>query len=180
MSALSEWESFYVIVGSSAGALIGLQFVVITLIADAPVGGADERAGQAFATPTLVHFGAVLLVSAILSAPWDGLAAAAALWGAVGLAGIAYCAVVARRLRSQDAYRPVLEDQLFYVLLPLVGYALLAAAAGAAWRFERSPLFMAATAALMLLLVGIHNAWDMVMYNVFVRGRRRGEDEPKP
>src|SRR5205807_4175372 len=32
MSALKEWESFYVIVGSSAGALIGLQFVVVTLI----------------------------------------------------------------------------------------------------------------------------------------------------
>jgi hypothetical protein len=34
MTALAGWESFYVIVGSSAGALIGLQFVVITLIAD--------------------------------------------------------------------------------------------------------------------------------------------------
>jgi len=32
MTALSGWENFYVIVGSSAGALIGLQFVVITLI----------------------------------------------------------------------------------------------------------------------------------------------------
>jgi len=36
MSAFSEWESFYVIVGSSAGALIGLQFVVLTLLADRP------------------------------------------------------------------------------------------------------------------------------------------------
>ncbi len=33
-TALSPWESFYVIVGSSGGALIGLQFVVVTLIAD--------------------------------------------------------------------------------------------------------------------------------------------------
>ena len=33
MTALSGWENFYVIVGSSAGALIGLQFVVMTLIA---------------------------------------------------------------------------------------------------------------------------------------------------
>jgi hypothetical protein len=36
MTALAEWANFYVIIGSSAGALIGLQFVVITLIADAP------------------------------------------------------------------------------------------------------------------------------------------------
>jgi len=34
MTALDGWENFYVIVGSSAGALIGLQFVVITLIAN--------------------------------------------------------------------------------------------------------------------------------------------------
>jgi len=31
MTALGEWENFYVIVGSSVGALIGLQFVVMTL-----------------------------------------------------------------------------------------------------------------------------------------------------
>ena len=33
VSALSRWENFYVIVGSSAGALTGLQFVVMALIA---------------------------------------------------------------------------------------------------------------------------------------------------
>jgi len=33
MSEFTEWESFYVIVGSAAGALIGLQFVVMTLVA---------------------------------------------------------------------------------------------------------------------------------------------------
>ena len=36
MTALDGWENFYVIVGSSAGALIGLQFVVLTLIAERP------------------------------------------------------------------------------------------------------------------------------------------------
>ena len=49
MTALSGWENFYVIVGSSAGALIGLQFVVITLIADMPIGnGAAYCCWQGF------------------------------------------------------------------------------------------------------------------------------------
>lgn len=48
MTALSGWENFYVIVGSSAGALIGLQFVVITLIADTPLGHGAAQAGDAF------------------------------------------------------------------------------------------------------------------------------------
>jgi hypothetical protein len=50
MSEFKEWESFYVIVGSSAGALIGLQFVVITLIAERPALRSAEG-GAAFSTP---------------------------------------------------------------------------------------------------------------------------------
>jgi len=62
MTALSGWENFYVIVGSSAGALIGLQFVVITLIANRPIAPGQAQAGDAFATPNIVHFGTVLLL----------------------------------------------------------------------------------------------------------------------
>jgi len=63
MSELAQWSSFYVIVGSSAGALIGLQFVVLTLVAQRPSLRAPE-AGAAFATPSVVHFGVVLLLAA--------------------------------------------------------------------------------------------------------------------
>ena len=62
MASLDGWDNFYVIVGSSAGALIGLQFVVITLIADLPIHDGAAQASSAFATPTVLHFGAVLLV----------------------------------------------------------------------------------------------------------------------
>jgi hypothetical protein len=55
MTALAGWANFYVIVGSSAGALIGLQFVVISLIADMPMARGDAEAGDALATPTIVH-----------------------------------------------------------------------------------------------------------------------------
>src|ERR1051325_10286164 len=77
MTALSGWANFYVIVGSAAGALIGLQFVVLSLISSRPMAqDAHEdaaEAGDAFSTPTIVHFGAVLGLSGILSAPWDGI-----------------------------------------------------------------------------------------------------------
>jgi hypothetical protein len=72
MTALTEWENFYVIVGSSAGALIGLQFVVITLIVRRPPLRAAES-GVAFATPTIVHFGVAPFQSAIISASWSGI-----------------------------------------------------------------------------------------------------------
>jgi hypothetical protein len=177
MTSLAEWQNFYVIVGSSAGALIGLQFVVITLIADAPVAGADTQASGAFATPSVVHFGAVLFLSAILSAPWKGLGTVTILWGLMGFGGIVYSLIVARRMRAQKVYQPVFEDWLFYLLLPLAAYAAQGASACVAHSHERPALFLLAGAALLLLFIGIHNAWDAVIYHVFVKRREKRNSE---
>jgi hypothetical protein len=177
MTALGAWQNFYTIVGSSAGALIGLQFVVMALLAEVPITGGDAQAGDAFGTPNVVHFGAVLLLSALVSAPWGGIAVVAALWGVLGLGGVVYTVVVARRLRRQTAYRPVFEDWLFHVLLPWTAYAVLAVSAAAAYFQPRPALFAVGAAALVLLFVGIHNAWDAVTYHVFVRKQERKDSE---
>src|SRR5215510_6283824 len=121
MTDLAQWSSFYVIVGSSAGALIGLQFVVVTLITNRP-GLHVSEAGAAFATPSVVHFGVVLLLSAVSSAPWQGISVVAVLWGLAGLGGIVYAVIVTRRLRVQTVYRPIFEDWLFHVVLPFATY----------------------------------------------------------
>jgi hypothetical protein len=167
MTPLSVWQDFYVIVGSSAGALIGLQFVVLTLIASRPVGAGTAQAGHAFATPTIVHFGSVLLLAGMMSAPWQEIAPAAVLWGLLGFTGIVYAAVVTRRMQRQSVYKPVFEDWLFHVLLPFAAYTTLAAAAFAAGSHLRLALFGIGAAALLLLFIGIHNAWDAVTYHVF-------------
>ncbi len=164
------------IVGSSAGALIGLQFVVITLIADMPAAQGEAQAGDAFATPTIVHFGTVLLLSAVLCPPWHRIDTAAVLWGLVGLTGILYEIIVARRMQVQIVYTPEFEDWLLHVLLPFAAYATLAGSAYAARSNVGAALFCVGAAALLLLFIGIHNAWDAVMYHVFVkRGREEGE-----
>jgi hypothetical protein len=179
MTALARWENFYVIVGSSAGALIGLQFVVITLIANRPIVRGQAEAGAAFATPTIVHFCAALLLAGIQTAPWSGVGAVAILWCVLGLSGIAYEIIVARRMRAQTIYAPVFEDWLFHVLLPLAGYAALAASACVTRSHDREALFCVALAALLLLFVGIHNAWDAVNYHLFVStdSQRSGQDQ---
>src|SRR5258708_31588910 len=156
MTALSVWENFYVIVGSSAGALIGLQFVVLTLIADRPNIRAAAQAGHAFATPTIVHFGAVLLLAGVLSAPWHGIVRAAVIWGLRGVSGVVYAAIVARRLRRQTAYKPEFEDWLFHVFLPFAGYITLSACALAARSHSAEGLHGVSAAALLLLFIGIH------------------------
>ena len=180
MSPLDGWSNFYVIVGSSAGALIGLQFVVITLIASRPIERGEAQAGEAFSTPSVVHFGVALLLSAVVSAPWQGVGPVAALWGLLGLSGIAYVAIVARRLRAQTVYRPVFEDWLFHALLPCAAYAMLAVSAFAARSHARPALFLVGAAALLLLFIGIHNAWDTVTHLVFVHSRQQREDKRQP
>lgn len=176
VSALAAWESFYVIVGSSAAALTGLQFVVMALVAESRA-KRTTREIDAFGTPTIVHFCAVLLVSATLSAPWHELSNAGLALGACGVAGVVYMTIVARRARRQTGYAPVLEDWLWHAVFPFVGYAGLLAAAIA---FPRDPvraLFGIATVSLLLLFIGIHNAWDTVTYIAVERMHAPKESE---
>ena len=173
MTVLAGWQNFYVIVGSSAGALIGLQFVVLSLISNLPAERVDPEAGQAFATPTIIHFGTVLVLAGILTAPWRGIAAPTVLIGFIGLCGIVYAIVVSRRMRLQTAYKPEFEDWLFHALLPFAAYITLAVSAVAAHSRTDEALFGVGAASLLLLFVGIHNAWDAVTYHVFVKRQER-------
>jgi len=174
MPGFEEWESFYVIVGTAAAALIGLQFVVLTLIADRPQ-MASREGGAAFASPTVVHFSAVLLLSAVLRVPWEEFSHAVVMWGVIGFAGVVYLAVVSRRMRRQTTYRPDFEDWLFHAALPFVAYAILLFAAFIARSHEHEALLAVATGALVLLFLSIHNVWDMISYQVFVRMRKEGD-----
>jgi hypothetical protein len=160
---LDGWENFYVIVGSSAAALTGLQFVVIALVAESRA-ASSSREIDAFGTPTIVHFCAVLLVSAILSAPWDALSSVAVVIGACGVAGLVYAVIVTRRARATTDYRPVLEDWIWHSVLPLAGYGALTVAAILLTRRPEQSFFVMGATALLLLFVGIHNAWDTVTY----------------
>lgn len=167
MTALTEWQNFYVIVGSSAGALIGLQFVVMALITNIPNLRREAQIGATFATPNIVHFGTVLFLAGVMTVPWHAISPMAILWATGGAAGVLYALLTTRRLLQQDAYRPELEDWLFHSLLPLAAYAVLIIAAWCAYMQRQGSLFCVAAATLLLLLIGIHNAWDAVTYHVF-------------
>jgi hypothetical protein len=162
-TVLSLWENFYVIVGSSGAALTGLQFVVIALLAETGTGG-TSREVDAFGTPTIVHFCTVLLLSAILSTPWPTLAGVGFAVGALGLAGIVYMAIVIGRARRQTGYKPVLEDWLWHTIFPVVSHAVLVASAIGLYRDRTGALFSIGAVCLFLLFIGIHNAWDTVVF----------------
>src|SRR5437764_8906354 len=85
VSSLAAWENFYVIVGSSAAALTGLQFVVMALVAETRRPSSRETI-DAFGTPTILHFAFVLLLASIVARPCRPLPARASPFAPLGSA----------------------------------------------------------------------------------------------
>lgn len=165
---LAPWGNFYLITGSAAAALTGLQFIVQTLIASSPIRPAvnddPEGAIAAFGTPTVVHLSAALLLSALMCAPWSTHAALRMALGILGVPAVVYSLIVLRRARSQKVYDTTAYDWTFHVLLPTAGYLSIVLVAAFLERFEAGALEMIAATTLLLLCLGIHNAWDTVTY----------------
>jgi hypothetical protein len=160
---LGPWSSFYVMIGSSAAALTGLMFVVITLV------NSEQRKRNpdgiaTFSTPTVLHFCAALFVAAVVSAPWRSLTWVAGSIAAFGAYGTIYSIYVMHRTRRLSEYRADVEDWTWFVALPLLAYvAVLGAGLGLLWR-PAQLLFVLGGATLLLIFIGIRNAWDVVTY----------------
>lgn len=163
ISPLSTWESFYVIVGSSAAVLVGLMFVVITISADSPSRGSGATIA-AFGTPTVVHFSVAFFISLVMNAPWQALWHVSLLIGLCGGGGILYLLLILRRTVRQNEYQPVFEDWLWHIILPFISYITFTIVAFFLPVFPLPALFAVAGATILFLFIGIHNAWDTVTY----------------
>ncbi|HEX6964148.1 MAG TPA: hypothetical protein VF166_00025 [Gemmatimonadaceae bacterium] len=185
-SHLSAWETFYLITGPSAAVLIGLQFVVIALLPDTGRGGnASAVSVSAFGTPTILHFCTVFLLAGILVAPWSSSTGPAIAIGVAGAIGVVYMVLAMTRSRRQSSYTPVLEDWIWYSIVPLVAYIALIVAAFVMPGDAEATLFIVGAVVLLLLFLGIRNAWDTVVYLAVEQGERRagtgdGETDAAP
>jgi hypothetical protein len=159
---LGGWETFYEIVGAAAAALTGLMLVAMTLVAESDHRRSKTAVG-AFATPTLVQFLTAFAVSAVVVVPWPTLKLLAGVLAVIGASGVVYFVVAAVRARRQADYRPELSDWIWFDVLPLVAFAILAVAGGLV-SVSRSALFAVAGVALALVLIAGHNAWDTITF----------------
>jgi hypothetical protein len=163
-SFLTPWSNFYVVIGSAAASLTGLMFVVITLLTRTNPPGTRDGISN-FSTPTVVHFGAALLISAMLVVPWHTLTYPCVLLGLAGFWGAVYVArLIGRSWRMTGEYVPDIEDWLSYSFLPLIAYIVMIVAAIGLSFFPATALFVLAGCAVLLVFIGIHNAWDIVTY----------------
>jgi hypothetical protein len=164
--SLQDWQTFYVIIGSAAAGLTGLQFVVVALSAERRklTQAGATAALHSFATPTIVHFSAAILISALAVTPGQTLRSLGMCLLALGAAGTAYVSWTTWRATQQTTYDPVLEDWIFHSILPLLTYFTLLIAAFLLIRAKGGALYLVEADELLLLFIGIHNAWDSAVW----------------
>jgi hypothetical protein len=168
---LSEWESFYVITGTAGAALTGLMFVVIALAADRGQRAPADGVG-AFNTPTVTHFTVALLLAGIMTVPVHRAVTLSLCLGACALFGLTSTTLAAVRMRRLDVYSAGAEDWTWHVLLPFLAYLLLVASAATVYEWQALAVVGPAAVSLLLLLIGIHNAWDVAVFLVIQRSAR--------
>ncbi len=165
IQALHGWQSFYSLLGESAATLTGLMFVAASLGAHL-INDVNSPKVRTFITPTVIYFSLVLLIAALMSVPVQAQAALAAEFAAVGLVGTGYSLSHLPRLRGfhRDGGNLNMQSWIWNLFAPLLAALCLIGAAFLLYRSVFAGLNAAALGVLLLVMVGIHNAWNATLY----------------
>lgn len=162
LQQIHAWHEFYVLVGTSVAALTGLMFVVVSIgpeiIASRPTSGV-----RAFVTPTVVYFTTVLVTSAVMIMPHVGPVVLGVLLLLGGGAGVAYMLWIGVHKQWRQS-KLEWDDWIWYVALPTLGYVLMIAGATGVWIRSAFGPFALGAAMILLMVVGIRNAWYLVIF----------------
>jgi hypothetical protein len=163
---MGDWDGFYALTGGTAGVLIGLIFVVITLGMEHAKEGDTVRT-RLFVTPILVYFASLLITSLTMIPPLSDVIRALAL-GVIGCAGLGYTINLALLLRRLAAPEEI--EALWDMVLPIASYSLLVFSA-AAWALK-APFadLSGAAAVVVLLIVALRKSWVVTL---FIASRKR-------
>ena len=162
-SVVRDWHDFYGLVGTTSATLVGLMFIAASV--GASVFSASElEPMRAYLTPTVAHFASLLFICILMLIPTQTWLPLSMALGGLGLAGVAYSIRQWIRVFWTLRSRIGLADRMFYVFIPSLGYLLVVVSA--VTLFEHRPLSaeVMAAALIVLLLTGIRNAWDMIVW----------------
>jgi hypothetical protein len=164
--ALAPWQGFYTLMGEASATMVGLLFVA------ASVGSGmftRDRPGalRMFLSASVVQFGSVLAVALIVLAPLPGWAYAGGLVMACGAVGLCYCGLAHHAARRHGFWPKLdLDDRLWYGAAPALAFASVGGAGAVLLTGERLGCTMLALAMGALLLVAVHNAWDITVWSI--------------
>jgi hypothetical protein len=159
---LEAWHEFYLLIGTAGVTLTGLLFVVVSL---GPRVVADHQATgvRAFISPNAVYFTTALVVSAVLMVPHLPALAIGVFLCVGAVASLGYLAYTKVHQRWRHGKLPFL-DWIWFVGLPIAGYGLLLLSGMGFLLQAALSIHGVAMALILLLVIGIRNAWDLVIW----------------
>jgi hypothetical protein len=160
------WGEFYLVAGGASAVLIGLIFVVVSLMQDRSRSSV-LYGSKLYMGPIVLHMSFVLVLSGAALTPDISGRAFAIISGAIALWGAArgiYSIAGMRRLRSSGENEVHWTDVWYYGAIPLALYAALAVvAAGFASGWANAPYGLAAVI-VALLLLSVRDEYDLVTW----------------
>ncbi|WP_158928324.1 hypothetical protein [Acidisphaera sp. S103] len=164
--ALAQWHEFYGLVGTASATMVGLLFVAASV--GTGVFSGDRRAPlRVFLSASVVNFSSVLGASVVLLAPVENWLVLGGLVTGCGLLGLLHACLALRDTVTDGLIAKIdLEDTVWYLVMPIVGYLLVAGSGAAlALQLDQGCTALAVSTGL-LLAVGIHNAWDITVWSI--------------
>jgi membrane protein CcdC involved in cytochrome C biogenesis len=164
---LERWANFYLVTSTAAATLIGLLFILITLAADKRP--KDVRKVGLYLTPTVIYFGSVLLIAALMTFPNQSRFTATLCNCGAGALGLLYSAsMVVRKEKFLNRW-----DGFTYVACPLAAYGLIVWGGLILDHTAQRGLTLVAVGMLSLVTLGVRNSWSIAVDVVSTPSRER-------
>jgi hypothetical protein len=161
---LHNWQNFYLLVGGAAATLVGLMFVAISL-GTRLITERSLPALRLWVHPTLIHFIYVLVIATIIMVPTLTRIPLGILLVFAGLVSfgnaLRMVPYMRKQQREQEADR---SDWVWYLIVPSISYLLFVGTGIGLLLGDNRALNGLAFAIILLLVNGIRNAWDMVVW----------------
>jgi hypothetical protein len=158
-----HWDSFFLLIGGAAGGLIGLLFIVVTLIRGGDT-GTKLRGASVFMTPTVAHLAMVLTLSALATAPGLPMSTAGVIFGACATVGLGFTGRALAMLATGSIKATHWSDLWGYGVAPFAASLALAVSVAAVWLAPAWAARGIAASVVVMLLIAIRNAWDLVTW----------------
>ena len=161
---LRDWQTFYFLIGGAAAGLVGLTFVAIT-VGSGSITKQNIAGLRTFVNPSLIHFIYVLVSAAVVVMPTVTRVQLGILLTVAGLVSLAR-ALTTLPFMWQQYRRQIVDmhDWAWYFLAPVASYLIYAGTGAALLMGTSQALNGLAWASILLMVAGIRNTWDMVLW----------------
>jgi hypothetical protein len=166
----ASWRDFYAVLGEASATMVALLFVAASV--GSGVFSTDRTAPlRVFLSASVVHLAGILAASLIVLAPFRSQILLGMCIVAAGLFGLGYYAVTWRDLMRDGLSKRIdLEDRIWYGYLPVATY-FIETSIGIMLIYGRPAGWPGLAITLgLLMLIAIHNAWDITVWSIGRRG----------